>query len=484
MVGGVRGLPSNGQKSNKKQRCGFKVAFRQRSPQAKVLKLQAWGTFQSHRPAAHLGCPVVQHDLQNGLSKIQCCPLVNPEQIQSGVKAESDFAMSVELYPSATIHQYIEPSQALRSTTNYPDLMTQSPFFSHRPPLGDLSAGRVSLASVLRILALLATLSISAVYADDYADVNALVRAGKLAEALTKADQYLAGKPRDPQMRFIKGVIQTEAAKPLDAITTFTQITQDYPELPEPYNNLAVLHAGQGQFDKARAALEMAIRTNPSYATAHENLGDVYAKLASQAYSKALQLDGANAGVQPKLALIRTLFAPDAKGQKPTAAPQAAAKPVAIPAAAVAAAPPASAQKPVATPAATASPATPAAASAPAPVAAGGAEKEVAAAVRAWADAWSEKDVDTYLSSYGANFDTPGSQSRSAWEADRRTRIVGKSRISVKLSNLSVTVQGSKAVARFKQDYSANSLNVSSRKTLDLVKVGERWVIVKESTGS
>ena len=342
-----------------------------------------------------------------------------------------------------------------------------------------LSAGRLNLAGVLRVLALVATLSISAVYADDYADVNVLVRAGKLAEALTKADQYLAGKPRDPQMRFIKGVIQTEAAKPLDAITTFTQITQDYPELPEPYNNLAVLYAGQGQFDKARAALEMAIRTNPSYATAHENLGDVYAKLASQAYSKALQLDGANAGVQPKLALIRTLFAPDAKGQKPTAAPQAVTKPVAVPAAApVAAAPPASTPKPVAAPTTTTPPAT------SAPAAAGGAEKEVAAAVRAWADAWSEKDVDTYLGSYGANFDTPGSQSRSAWEADRRTRIVGKSRISVKLSNLSVAVQGSKAVARFKQDYSANSLNVSSRKTLDLAKVGERWVIVKESTGS
>lgn len=359
--------------------------------------------------------------------------------------------------------------------------MTKSPSFSHQPPLGDLSAGRLNLAGVLRVLALVATLSISAVYADDYADVNVLVRAGKLAEALTKADQYLAGKPRDPQMRFIKGVIQTEAAKPLDAIATFTQITQDYPELPEPYNNLAVLYAGQGQFDKARAALEMAIRTNPSYATAHENLGDVYAKLASQAYSKALQLDGANTGVQPKLALIRTLFAPDAKGQKPTAAPQAVTKPVAASAATpVAVAPPASTPKSVAAPTTTVPPATPA----PASVATSGAEKEVAATVRAWADAWSEKDVDTYLGSYGANFDTPGSQSRSAWEADRRARIVGKSRISVKLSNLSVAVQGGKAVARFKQDYSANSLNVSSRKTLDLAKVGERWVIVKESTGS
>ncbi len=173
------------------------------------------------------------------------------------------------------------------------------------------------LSTGVRILFLLATLSVTLVHADDYADVNSLLRAGKLVEALAKADQYLAGKPRDPQMRFIKGVTQTEAGKPADAITTFTQITQDYPELPEPYNNLAVLYASQNQFEKARAALEMAIRTNPSYATAHENLGDVYAKLASQAYSKALQLDRANTGVQPKLALILTLFTPDLKSQKP-----------------------------------------------------------------------------------------------------------------------------------------------------------------------
>ena len=164
-----------------------------------------------------------------------------------------------------------------------------------------------------------------AAVADEYRDVNQLLRSGKFSEALTKADQYLAGKPRDPQMRFLKGVVQTEAARPTEAIATFTKLTEDYPELAEPYNNLAVLYAGQSQFDKARAALEMAIRTNPSYATAHENLGDVYAKLAGQAYSKALQLDGSNVGIQPKLALIRDLFAPGPKTPVRTPAPAAAA---------------------------------------------------------------------------------------------------------------------------------------------------------------
>ena len=370
-------------------------------------------------------------------------------------------------------------------------------FFSRQP-----------VPAVLRMLFLAATLSAGMAHADDYADVSRLIRSGQSAEAMAKAEQYLAAKPRDPQMRFLKGVIQTESGKSSDAIATFTKITEDYPELPEPYNNLAVLYAGQSQFDKARAALEMAIRTNPSYATAHENLGDVYARLASQAYSKALQLDGGNTGVQPKLALIRTLFTPDLKAQQkalgaqasgpvtaappPYVAPSVIARPPAAPAAitpppAVATPPvPVPVAKPAAavTPPPAAAPTTPPAPSAPAPAASSpAAEKEVEAAVRAWASAWSGKDMNAYLASYGPSFEPPGRLARKAWEEERRAKITGKSRISVKLSGLSVAVKGSKASAKFKQDYSADSLNISSRKTLEMAKMGDRWVIVKESVG-
>ncbi len=341
-------------------------------------------------------------------------------------------------------------------------------------------------------IALVAALSTTAARADDYADVNRLMRAGQSAEAMVKVEQYLASKPRDPQMRFLKGVIQTEAGRASEAITTFTKITEDYPELPEPYNNLAVLYAGQNQYDKARAALEMAIRTNPSYATAHENLGDVYARLASQAYSKALQLDGANTGIPPKLSLIRTLFSVDSKAQAKPASGAQASGPVTV-----APPSPAPAAKPAATasvtPVPSAAPATvpaaaPAAPTAKAPAAepakaAPGTEKEVEAAVRAWADAWAAKDMPAYLASYSASFDPPGDMDRKAWEQDRRLKITGKSRITVKLSNLSVSVQGNKASAKFKQDYSADTLNISSRKTLELSKSGARWQIVRESTG-
>lgn len=167
-----------------------------------------------------------------------------------------------------------------------------------------------ALAHAFRLLALAAVLSMAtAAFADDYADVNQLVHSGKLKEALAKADAYLAAKPRDPQMRFLKGVVQTQAGQTADAIATFSSLTEEYPELPEPYNNLAVLYAGQSEFDKARAALEAAVRANPNYAIAYENLGDVYAKLAAVSYGKAQQLDARNTSVQPKLALVRQLFA-------------------------------------------------------------------------------------------------------------------------------------------------------------------------------
>jgi Flp pilus assembly protein TadD len=167
----------------------------------------------------------------------------------------------------------------------------------------------------LRLLAAAAVLVCSTAQADDYADVNQLLRTGKLTEAQAKVDMYLTLKPRDPQMRFLKSAVQTAANQPADAITTLTALTQEYPELPEPYNNLAVLYAGQGDFDKARVALEMAVRINPSYATAYENLGDVYAKLASQSYGKSLQLNASNPQASQKVAALKTLLAPAAKAK-------------------------------------------------------------------------------------------------------------------------------------------------------------------------
>lgn len=163
-----------------------------------------------------------------------------------------------------------------------------------------------------RLLALGALLASPLARADDYADVDQLLRQGNSAQALARAEQYLAAKPRDPQMRFLKGRAQSESGQSASAIATFEQMAQDYPELAEPYNNLAVLRAGQGQYEQARQALEQALRIQPSYGTAQENLGDVYVQLAAQAYGRAVQLNTGNKAAAAKLASLRALSPPAA----------------------------------------------------------------------------------------------------------------------------------------------------------------------------
>ncbi|MEY4765105.1 MAG: hypothetical protein RI907_1778 [Pseudomonadota bacterium] len=352
-------------------------------------------------------------------------------------------------------------------------------------PLGSRLSTLAAQFAVQCVAAAALSLTALAAQADDIADVQKLLGASKNVEALQKADQYLQSKPRDPMMRFLRGISLSQAGRTAEAITAFTKLTEDFPELPEPFNNLAVLYAQQGQYDKARTALEMAIRTNPSYATAYENLGDVYAKLASQAYSKALQIDTRSA-VAPKLAMIRELFP---KERNAVAAPTPAPAPAPIPAPAPAPTPtPAPAPAPVAKPAPAPAPVAPPVAAVkpaqPEPVKADTAsEKDVESAVKAWAAAWSKKDVDGYVAAYARDFDG-GKGSRKAWERERQERISGKRSISVKLSDVHVSVNGNKATVTFHQDYKADSLSVSSGKKLEMVRSGSNWLIVKESAGS
>ncbi len=362
---------------------------------------------------------------------------------------------------------------------------------------------------------LLAALFANLAVADEITDASKLLRGGRYAEALAKTDSFLAQHPRDAQMRFLKGVILTEQNKPAEAIGIFTKLTGDFPDLPEPYNNLAVLYAAGGQFEKARNALDKAIRTNPTYATAYENLGDIHAKLASQAYDKALQLDSGNSGAKSKLTLVRSLVAVTAGGSSPkvavappapTPAKPASPAPVMVASANSKPAPPQAApakQKAAATMPAAPAEAKPAAIS-PAPITtakaepakadrkaaqkpapAGNADRDaVLSVVSNWARAWSARDVKAYLGYYGSDFETPGGLSRKAWAEERHSRIAGKGSINVKVESPHVTVNGNTATVKFRQIYVSDRLTANSRKTLSLTKNGGKWQIRQERTGS
>ena len=341
--------------------------------------------------------------------------------------------------------------------------------------------------------------------ADPLQDANQLFRQGQFDRAMERVNGYLASRPKDARGRFLKGLILTEQNKPTEAIKIFTDLSQDYPELPEPYNNLAVLYASQGQYDKARNSLEMAIRTHPSYATAHENLGDIYAKMASQAYDKALQLDRGNQAAQGKLNLIKDLFSQGPRPQAKVAVakvettPAPVAQPVPpptkpAPAAQPAPAAPAKAPAPAAvaeTPAASgtvasaAKPATDPKDAAKSAAASQRSPDEVLRSVNAWARAWASNDVPGYLSYYASDFQTPKGVSRNAWEAERKARIAKPRKIEVDVDAPKVKFdEKNHAIVSFRQHYKSSGLSVSSNKTLIMIKDGDKWLIQQERVGS
>ena len=402
---------------------------------------------------------------------------------------------------------------------------------------------RFPLSAMLPLL--LAALGASPAYADDAGDIARLAQSGKAEEALKRIDAILSRQPADAQMRFMKGVMLSES-RPAEAIAIFARLTKDYPKLPEPYNNLAVLYAAAGLYDKAKTALDKALRTNPAYATAFENLGDVHARLASQAYDKALQVDPAVVATPApvaRLALVRSLGMPLGQASAVAVAPMPPARPVeAAPVVVAAVKPPAQVEAP--RPKAAPVPEAPKLVVAeapriveatrparPAPVAQGeaklppakaelvkseqpktvpapaepravrlvkadkpdpkaraaqeaAAEKEsVFNAVESWARAWSAQDVPAYLAHYASDFNPPGNQTRKAWTEERQARIAGKGRIKVSVDAAQVSTEGNTAIVRFRQKYVSDRLSASSRKTLELERQRGKWLIKQERTG-
>ncbi|WP_313075104.1 tetratricopeptide repeat protein [Melaminivora sp.] len=178
-----------------------------------------------------------------------------------------------------------------------------------------MNAARRPAPGFLRWLALAAALLAGGAQAQQqpghgYDDVQQLLRAGQAGAALPLLDERIAAHPGDPQLRFLRAVALADTNRQDEAIEALVQLTQTYPELPEPYNNLAVLYAGRNQIDKAREALEMAVRARPDYAVAHENLGDIYSRLALASYARAGELaPSAAAQVAPRMQLLRQLLA-------------------------------------------------------------------------------------------------------------------------------------------------------------------------------
>ena len=143
--------------------------------------------------------------------------------------------------------------------------------------------------------------------ADVVSDVHSLVAKGDLAAALRAADAAVQADTRDAQPRFLRAVVLMDLQRSADALAAFTLLSQEYPELPEPFNNIALLQVRAGQLELARQALETALRNDPGHREARSNLGEVHLMLAVQAWQQVAGSGPVDPRLQRRLDAARAL---------------------------------------------------------------------------------------------------------------------------------------------------------------------------------
>lgn len=379
---------------------------------------------------------------------------------------------------------------------------------------------------------------------DTYA-IEEMIAKGDLQEAMLTTEEQLSRNPNHVHLLFLKGLIHASRNEFEPAKKVFLELTKNNPELPEPFNNLAVIYAAQGDYDAARLALQQAINTHPSYATAHENLGDIYAKLASKAYNQALELDEKNANAKEKLLLVSDLFPKErsvipqsdkqteleleksrikvteleqtlsATLQRDTTDLEKSSRELAetrqllerqqaevkvlheqlagvesqlnkaqTELAQLKTVPiVASNQTVMLNATKNTADTTSAPVTAPARVGDNHSDREsILMAVNHWAERWSAKDIEGYLAVYSSSF-APQGMTRQRWMSQRRERLLAPSRIIVKIVSPRVNIVSPlEARVVFTQEYASDNYRDRVLKTLSLTKQSGKWLIEEERT--
>ncbi len=279
-------------------------------------------------------------------------------------------------------------------------------------------------------------------------EIKLLLKNGKYNHAEILINNSNEDNLNDPELLFYKGINETNLGKKNQAIDTFRDLTERFPELPEPFNNLAVLYAEKAQYRLAKEILEQAIKTNPSYLTAHINLGDIYTKMASEAYNKALEIDKSNNIAITKLSMITQLFnyQPNTKNTVIDSIKRKPAVKVAK-----------LSKKRL--------------------------SQNILNSIENWKTAWENKDMKSYLNSYASNFNYPNKMTKSDWEKYRTNRIISKKIINLSLSNIQLKFGKEKITAVFIQNYKSGNLNQTSNKTLVFIEENGDWLILEETSG-
>jgi tetratricopeptide (TPR) repeat protein len=300
--------------------------------------------------------------------------------------------------------------------------------------------------ALLIILALLHAAIAFTAHAGELDDIQRLADKGHHQDVLENVQRYLLQHADDKRALFIQALALQHLERNKEAITSYELLTRRYPDSPEPWNNLAVLYAASGDHNKARDALLSALNTHPSYATAYENLGNIYAKMAVSAYNRALETGNNNEA--SAIALVNIDQLPKSK-TAPVAVAQLAAAPAAV----------ISDTKT-------------------------GNDKEVRNiidAVNGWSNAWAAQNVDGYLAYYAPGFKPAGGLSRSRWEKSRRELLLKPGFINITIKNPDVFIIDTRSARfSFEQSYTSDRFTDLTRKTLVLEKIDGQWQILRE----
>lgn len=110
---------------------------------------------------------------------------------------------------------------------------------------------------------------------------------------------------------------------------------------------------------------------------------------------------------------------------------------------------------------------------------------EVRQALQNWRAAWARRDVDAYLQFYSPDFVPPTGGDRELWKDKRKTALSRASDITVEIADLTVTLNdATHATMVFRQTYRSANYRDSVTKTLQWAKLGDRWLIVRESSAT
>lgn len=301
-----------------------------------------------------------------------------------------------------------------------------------------------------------------------------LAAQGRHGDALRAVERVLADDPESADALFLRGVVLAGAGREEEAQEVFLDLTRRYPQYPEPFNNLAVLFAQSGDYERSVKVLKRALQTHSSYGTAYDNLTKVYGKLASRAYDRALGQESSAPSAGPALELLADLDASADPLEGGTMTMAARGDREVEPSRVLP-------SEPIAEPAPKIVVAEPVAPIVPSEPIVEFDAAGVIAMVRAWAQAWSDQRGADYIGFYSRSFVPEGGGSRAAWERQRAERIRRPRFIEVTVESVGVRQIGDgQAQARFDQSYRSNRFNDRVSKTLDLVWEADGWKILRE----